>query len=150
MSEFAILKNKKVVILKDSKANPAVLKWGRWFEDIKNRRVAKTTLSNGFEVSTVFLGLDHSFAPFPNQPHKHLWFETMVFAPHGGGEQYMERYETYEEAEWGHQAIVQKFKRNLFKAELRWQLTLIRDIDWMPGFMVRFIDWLRYGILEIK
>ncbi len=46
--------------------------WGRWFETA-TRRVALTRFC-GQEVSTVFLGLDHSFGEGPPV----LW-ETMIF-----------------------------------------------------------------------
>lgn len=31
------------------------------------------------------------------------------------------------------------------KTIIRWELTKLRDMQHMPEFMVRFIDWLRYG-----
>ena len=63
--------------------------------DNPNRIVAQTVISKGIHVSTVFLGLDHSFGEGPP-----LVFETMIF----GGEldQYQERYSTYQQAEAGH------------------------------------------------
>ncbi len=76
-----------------------VLEWGKWFETA-DRHVAKTVLPNGVEVSTVFLGLDHSFSG-----GKPILFETMIF----GGEHddgYQERYSTWEEAEAGHKQAV--------------------------------------------
>lgn len=52
------------------------LKWGKMFEDKKERIVKQETTCFGlFYVSTVWLGLDHSF--LPNQPP--LIYETMVF-----------------------------------------------------------------------
>ncbi len=56
--------------------------------------VGRDTL-HGSEVSTVFLGLDHSWGSGPP-----LVFETMIFG--GPNDQYQERYATYEEAEAGH------------------------------------------------
>ena len=51
--------------------------WAHWFEDFKHRRVGATHLNHGkVFVSTVFLGVDHSYGgriPI-------LW-ETMVFDP---------------------------------------------------------------------
>jgi hypothetical protein len=59
-----------------------------------NRHIADTTIGD-VRVSTVFLGIDHSF-----DDGSPLLFETMVF----GGEldQEQERYYTWEEAEAGH------------------------------------------------
>jgi hypothetical protein len=55
--------------------------------------------SSGVRVSTVFLGINHGFADETS-----LWFETMVFGGDLDGEQ--DRYETWEEAEVGHAAMV--------------------------------------------
>jgi len=93
------------------------LKWGRWFETA-DRRVALTKVGEHFEVSTVFLGLDHSFSG-TGPP---ILFETMAFgpeqqAPKGAGpmsgriyreDMSMARYATWEEAEAGHALIVKE------------------------------------------
>ena len=50
-----------------------VLKWATFFEKASNRIVCKTEIGNAI-VSTVFLGLDHSWGGGPP-----LLFETMVF-----------------------------------------------------------------------
>lgn len=63
-----------------------------------SRRVAKTAVGDA-EVSTVFLGLDHSFAG--STP---ILFETMVLGGEHDGEQW--RYATWAEAEAGHARIV--------------------------------------------
>jgi len=36
------------------------------------------------------------------------------------------------------------------KKIIRWQLTLLRDKSWLPDFLVDFIDWLRYEVLNEK
>lgn len=69
------------------------IKWAMFFGG-NDRIVAKTQVGDA-EVSTVFLGIDHSYgggAP--------LLFETMIF----GGERdgYQKRYSTWGEAEIGH------------------------------------------------
>ena len=71
--------------------------WAEWFENT-DRHVALDTVGD-VRVSTVFLGLDHSFGGGPP-----LWFETMVF----GGEHsdFTQRYATWEEAEAGHQMVL--------------------------------------------
>lgn len=90
MSEHYILDGKKP-------KSVDLLEWARWFETA-DRIVAKT-LINGVKVSTVFLGLDHSFGGGPP-----LLFETMIFG--GGHDDYCERFETWEQAEAGHQEAV--------------------------------------------
>jgi hypothetical protein len=79
-----------------------VLEWGTWFETA-NRRVAKDTIGDS-EVSTVFIGLDHSFGG-----DKPLIFETMVFDGPLDGE--MDRYSTWEEAEKGHADMVKRVEK---------------------------------------
>lgn len=63
------------------------------------RHVDRTDLGKLGDVSTVWLGLDHSFGYGPP-----LIFETMVFG--GPEDQYQERYSTVEEARIGHEATV--------------------------------------------
>jgi hypothetical protein len=97
MSRWYILDNNHKPV------NKPVLEAAKWMEDNPNRkRVAYDELTdlNGDEVrvSTVFLGLDHSWIPGGNPV---LW-ETMIF----GGEHdqaYQERYTSYEDALEGHQ-----------------------------------------------
>jgi hypothetical protein len=80
-----------------------VLEWARFFNDIGNRRVAFTVLGDT-NVSTVFLGLDHSFGgPVP------VLFETLAHNPINEDE-LMERYTTWEEAVEGHNKMVEKIK----------------------------------------
>lgn len=58
------------------------MKWARWFEEHFPCTVAATELANGLYVSTIFLGLDHSFrGPRP------VLYETAIFlcAPRTGG-----------------------------------------------------------------
>jgi hypothetical protein len=67
--------------------------WGTAME--QDRRVTKTSLPGGVEVSTVFLGIDHNWGG--GEP---LLFETMIFGGELDQEQW--RYSTWEEAEKGH------------------------------------------------
>ena len=83
---------------KEPKLVNDIIKWGKWFETA-NRHVAKTRLPNKVTVSTVFLGLDHSFGE--GTP---ILFETMIFG--GKHNDYQERYATWGEAEVGHQKAV--------------------------------------------
>ena len=92
-----ILKGKKPVPCRD------LLTWARWIETA-DRQVGYSEQGDVW-VSTVFLGLDHSFGSGPP-----LLFETMAFMGEHGFEQ--DRYSTWEEAEQGHKNMVAK----IFKA----------------------------------
>jgi hypothetical protein len=79
----------------DAAGNPELCddtqKWGRWFRDVANRTVAKDDVSDDVRVSTVFLGIDHSF----DEGVPVLW-ETMIFGgPHND---YQERYTSLDDA----------------------------------------------------
>ncbi len=95
----------------DGEGNPRperdLLVWAQWFETA-DRRVALTAFAWG-KVSTVFLGLDHSFQRDAMSDPLHyrpvLW-ETMVFGGKLDGE--MARYRSREEALQGHAAMVQR------------------------------------------
>lgn len=76
---------------------------GKLFADPASRRVAFDKLPNGYDVSTVCLVIDHSFA-FGGRP---MIFETMVFGPDSED---MERYSTKAEALEGHQRMVEKWR----------------------------------------
>lgn len=81
---------------------PDLLKWAAWMQEPGNRRVAMDEfLFSGtkVKVSTVFLGLDHSFEP--GAPPV-LW-ETMVFG--GRMDQHMRRYRSRMDAVHGHHEI---------------------------------------------
>ncbi len=84
-----------------------ILEWGKWFETA-DRYVEFTKMWLDVKVSTVFLGLDHSFdrgAP--------ILFETMIFG--GKQDQYQERYHTWEEAEVGHRQACMLSEGNFFE-----------------------------------
>ena len=83
--------------------------WIERFEDEQYQRVDETILPDGRWVSTVWLGLDHSFGR--SAP---IIFETMVFSSraHGKTSLCCERYATEAEAIAGHQRMVEKLKRN--------------------------------------
>ena len=92
-------------ILKDR--NPVVCdsleKWAQWFEHhAEERKVGKTTVSGVF-VSTVFIGLDHSFGN-----GKPIVFETIAFGRKNRSLA-QERYSTWAEAEAGHKKMVEAF-----------------------------------------
>jgi hypothetical protein len=95
MNDKAILEGKRVVPVED------FLMWADWVQKNTHLRIVRRDRWKDAFVSTVFLGLDHSFGG-----KKHLWFETMVFGGPLDGE--MDRYETWEEAEAGHDRILRK------------------------------------------
>ena len=77
--------------------------WAKWFETA-NRHVAKNQIG-AVRVSTVFLGLDHSFDEGPP-----LLFETMIFGGTHDEEQW--RYATWDEAVAGHRKAVALVKEH--------------------------------------
>lgn len=83
----------------------SMMEWAQWFEHaaIEERRVALDRVEE-YEISTVFLGLDHSI--FEGVSHI---FETAVFDPSGEVD-VMKRYATYEAAERGHGEVVDSMR----------------------------------------
>lgn len=85
----------------DDAGNPQscdLLTWARWFGDGKARKVVVDERDD-VRISTVFLGLDHSFGggvPI-------LW-ETMIFG--GAHDEYQERYTSCADALAGHARAV--------------------------------------------
>lgn len=85
-----------------------ILKWAKWFEGgIAVRRVARTDINVSTVISTVFLGIDHSFGDGEPQ-----LFETMVCrgGVYDSQDGDMERYATWDEAEKGHAAMVARVR----------------------------------------
>jgi len=76
--------------------------WAEWFE--KADRLIKVSDGGISKVSTVFLGIDHSFVG-GGRP---ILFETMVFG--GPLDEEMDRYCTMDQAEDGHDRMVQRCK----------------------------------------
>jgi hypothetical protein len=71
-----------------------LIEWAKQMEG-KNR-IVKQSQFGDVKVSTIFLGLDHSFGD--GEP---LLFETMIFG--GKHDQYQDRYSTWDEAVEGHE-----------------------------------------------
>jgi len=71
-----------------------LLEWGKWFET--DDRIIEQTDIDDVRVSTVFLGIDHSFS-IGGPP---ILFETMIFG--GEHDQYQDRCATYTEAKKMH------------------------------------------------
>ena len=91
----------------DSNGNPAVesdvLKWAEWYETAE-RKVALDTIEQ-VRISTVFLGLDHSFSD-DGPP---VLYETMIFG--GVHDAYQERYHDKVSALAGHDRAVALIRR---------------------------------------
>lgn len=66
-------------------------------------RVALDTTPAGIRISTVFLGLDYNFGD-----GKPLLFETMTFNHKKEGEEFCERWHTWDEVIAGHQGILKE------------------------------------------
>ncbi|HMF88292.1 MAG TPA: hypothetical protein VK575_09445 [Gemmatimonadaceae bacterium] len=94
----------------DADKRPVPTNMATWARTYKHERVALTEVTNGVDVSTVFLGVDHRFSS-KGPP---LLFETMVFG--GPLDQQCWRYSSWDDAETGHAAAVRKCK-NLLKVE---------------------------------
>jgi len=82
---------------------PDLMKWGKFFEDADARTVARADVSPDVYVSTVFLGIDHSYEGGPP-----VLFETMVFG--GTMEEEMARYTTWDDAVAGHDEMVKRVR----------------------------------------
>jgi hypothetical protein len=78
-----------------------VLEWAKWFGQNTARRIVAQDHAGVVGVSTVFLGLDHSWTDGPP-----LLYETMVFGGPLTGEQ--QRYSTREQALRGHQEMFER------------------------------------------
>jgi len=81
-----ILKNKEPV-------KASIEEWTEWSKE--NKKHIDETVKDEIRVSTVFLGLDHSFSG--SEP---VLFETMIFG--GEHDQDQWRYKTWKEAVDGH------------------------------------------------
>jgi hypothetical protein len=82
-------------------AEPDLLKWAAWIKTAK--RTVRKDIVGDSEVSTVFLGVDHSFGG-----RTPILFETMVFGGQLAGEQ--DRCSTWDEAERMHEAMIVRVK----------------------------------------
>jgi len=72
------------------------------YQDPNMKIVQQDKLDNGLFVSTVFLGMDHSWDQSLN--HKPVLWETMIF---DGKDEYQERYTSYEDAVEGHKKALE-------------------------------------------
>lgn len=103
LKHYILDRNKRVVELPDHPSS--LIAWAMFYEDFENRRVATTDFMNGVQVSTVFLGHDHSLGgSIP------LVFETMTF---GEEEEVCNRYATWNEAVEGHEREVERIRATI-------------------------------------
>lgn len=103
---FYILDGHDVVPVSD------IREWGLWFETHYDDRIVASNEVDGLLISTVFLGLDHSFGD-----GKPLLFETMIFnqnSEHPWRELAMDRYSDWIDAEEGHAIAVRYVKEGRF------------------------------------
>lgn len=96
----------------DPQPEPDSLKWAAWFEQSgksegKDNRFLAHDHIGSVLVSTVFLGLDHSFMGSGGGNPPVLW-ETMVFQ--GEHDQYQKRYRSRADALAGHDEAVEMVK----------------------------------------
>jgi hypothetical protein len=96
MNQYYILVNTRPITV-------GYIEWTIWFQ-AANRRVAETEVGCR-TVSTVFLGLDHQYT----KGGPPLLFETIVFPECD----ICERYSTWNDAEQGHDRLVQQLRLQL-------------------------------------
>jgi hypothetical protein len=100
------MRDDKYILLEDHSIEAVDLEtWAKWFEtaDRKVRRTEYTDQAGErILISTVFLGLDHSFS-LDGPP---ILFKTMVFG--GSLDESQDRYATWDEAVAGHDKWVRK------------------------------------------
>ena len=83
---------------KTPKPQPDITEWTYWMENA-DRVIKKTDLPYGAHISTIFLGIDHSF-----KESTPILFATVIFG--GDHDGYRERYSTWEEAVAGHERCI--------------------------------------------
>lgn len=116
----------------DEDGNPKLevdlLKWASWFGSSFQKRIIKRDyfFFGAIIVSTVFLGLDHSYSADSNAPP--ILYETMVFGKKFFYEEYQERYSTKTQALDGHAKAVKWVKRRWYKY---WFLAAVAFSKWL-------------------
>jgi len=118
MNEITYIGGNAMYYILDENENPvpaSLKQWAEMCEDF-NKRIIANDYIDETRVSTVFLGLDHSF--MSGAP---IVFESMIFNhPIFEEEQY--RYSTIKEARKNHKALLFKVKRSL--------VLLTPDMNW--------------------
>ena len=117
--------NKKYILDGKTPVLCDLMTWAEWFETPGNRTVAKTKIADVL-ISTVFLGLDHSWGEGPP-----ILFETMIFG--GKLDQEQERYSTWDEAEEGHKQMVERVEREGLAF-------LAKIVNWLNEFLKAILN----------
>lgn len=97
----------------DENGNPKgvkdVLEWAKWLEVKGNRNIARDNNINGYDVSTIFTGIDTFGTGRPTL------YETMIFNNNNEGHvEYEDRYSTKKEAIDGHAKAIEMAQRGKF------------------------------------
>lgn len=100
-----------------------LLTWAQQFEAMsqENRRHVACDMVMGYRISTVWLGIDHSFGGVAPP----LVLETMVFQGDDSTDVYMDRYSTWDEAIAGHEAAKQWVLKKMWRDPASYQGILI-------------------------
>ncbi len=98
-----MMDNKYILDGKTPVLEPNLLKWANWYESA-DRHVKNTHLGD-VQISTVFLSLAHNFG----EEGPPILFETMVFG--GTLDEKQCHYSTWDEAEAGHNAMVDRIRK---------------------------------------
>lgn len=97
--------------------------WANDLKDMKAKIVKQDVLPNGIFVSTIWLGLDHSFIDdgpplifesmvFPKRGPEKSMLEVLQSKAHNWLERDMQRYSTEAEALAGHEALCKKWRKH--------------------------------------
>jgi hypothetical protein len=100
--------------------------WSWWFETA-DRKVDLTMLDNGVKISTVFIGINHGFS-IDGPP---VLFETMAFDA-DGEEILQERYCVWDDAQNGHNRIVEEIRGSIRKEMNNWRWLIIPGRKILP------------------
>lgn len=122
---------------------PAMLKWSALFENFDYKIVKQSRTLYGEKLSTVWLGLDHSFQFGPHEP---LIFETMLFKAERDDKGHMQedenhiqrRYATEQKAREGHKEL-----RLMCLIPPRWRHFLL-------GTVAGLNEWKNWDEIEEK
>ncbi len=98
---------------------------------LEERHVARDDGYYWCDVSTVFLGINHSHVV-----GEYLWFETMVFGGKLDGEQM--RYETWKQAEAGHKKMKRRVKWAWWREYLKFA-ALVGAAWWGLGRIINLL-----------
>ena len=91
----------------DPVAETDLIVWAKWMERANEDRIVQQTEIGDSVVSTVFLGLDHSFGDDSGIP---ILYETMVFG--GALADGMDRYSTKDQALEGHRQMCKRVRED--------------------------------------